>query len=384
MAKRLTAARVKAAPPGVHGDQFGLRLRVLASGARTWVWRGTVNGRRVDLGLGGYPVVELAEARDMALDCKRAAWRGNDPRAVRNRRTAPTFEAATEAAIALHAPTWKNPRTESQWRASLATHACPVLGRLTVDTITVADVLRVLSPIWTDKPAIAGQLRTRIGVVMKWAVAEGYRTDDPAGDAVAAALPKRNGGTRQHHRAAAHGDVAGILRAVRESGAWAGTKLALAFVALTASRAGEVCGMTWREFDADAATWNIPGERMKGGKPHRVPLSRQALAILDEARVLARGGVDPAGAVFPAVRGGKISDTVLLRALADTSTTVHGFRAAFRSWCADCGVDRELAEAALAHVAGAVERSYQRSDLHERRRGLNQAWAGRNHAGDMS
>ncbi len=375
MAKRLTAAFVKGAEPGVYGDQFGLRLRVLPTGGRQWIWRGTVAGRRVDLGLGGYPVVTLAEARELALDCKRAAWRGNDPRAVRNRRTAPTFTEATEAAIALHAPTWKNPRTESQWRASLAAHAYPVLGRLTVDTITVADVLRVLSPIWTDKPAIAGQLRTRIGVVMKWAVAEGHRADDPAGGAVAAALPKRNGGTRQHHRAAAHGDVAGILRAVRESGAWAGARLALVFVALTGTRSAEVCGATWAEIDTDAATWNIPGERMKGGKPHRIPLSTQALAILDEARVLARGGIEPGAAIFPAVRGGKLSDTVLLRTLADTSTTVHGFRAAFRSWCADSGVDRELAEAALAHVAGTVERAYQRSDLHERRRELMQAWA---------
>ena len=156
MAKRLTAAFVKGAEPGVYGDQFGLRLRVLPTGGRQWIWRGTVAGRRVDLGLGGYPVVTLAEARELALDCKRAAWRGNDPRAVRNRRTAPTFTEATEAAIALHAPTWKNPRTESQWRASLAAHAYPVIGRLTVDAITPADVLRVLSPIWSDKPAIAG------------------------------------------------------------------------------------------------------------------------------------------------------------------------------------------------------------------------------------
>ena len=375
MAKRLTAARVKAAPPGVHGDQFGLRLRVLPTGGRTWVWRGTVNGRRVDLGLGGFPVVTLAEARELALDCKRAAWRGNDPRAVRGGgRSVPTFTEASEKVIELNAPTWKNPRTESQWRASLREHAYPVIGRLTVDRIATADVLRVLSPIWTDKPAIAGQLRTRLGVVLRWCVAEGYRTDDPAGDAVTAALPKRNGGTRQHHRAAAHGDVAEVLATVRGSGAWAGARLAVAFTALTATRGAEARGMTWAEVDTDAATWNIPGERMKTGKPHRIPLSRQALAILDEARVLARGGIEPGAVIFPAVRGGMLSDTVLLRALAGTGSTVHGFRSSFRSWAADTGVDRELAESALAHTARAVERAYQRSDLHERRRDLMQRW----------
>jgi integrase len=296
VAKRLTAAFVKGAEPGVYGDQFGLRLRVLPTGGRQWIWRGTVAGRRVDLGLGGYPVVTLAEARELALDCKRAAWRGNDPRAVRNRRTAPTFTEATEAAIALHAPTWKNPRTESQWRASLAAHAYPVLGRLTVDTITVADVFRVLSTIWSTKPAIAGHLRTRVSAIMKWTIAQGYRLDDPAGDALAAALPRQNGGTR-HHRAAAHGDVAEVLRVVRESGAWAGAKLAVAFTALTATRGAEARGARWSELDGD--TWNIPGERMKTGKPHRIPLARQSLAILDEAREVPRRGGDLAGLVFP-------------------------------------------------------------------------------------
>ena len=146
---------------------------------------------------------------------------------------------------------------------------------------------------------------------------------------------------------------------VRESGAWAGAKLAVAFTALTATRGAEARGARWSELDGD--TWNIPGERTKTGARHRVPLSTQALAILDEARELARGGVEPGGLVFPAARGGMLSGSVLRRMLADTSTSVHGFRAAFRSWCADTGVDRELAEAALAHVAGTVEGAYQRA-----------------------
>ena len=372
MAKRLTAAGVRAAKPGKHYDMHGLFLLVTPTGSRCWVFRGTVRGKRRDYGLGAFPYRTLAEARDLAYEYRKMARDGGDPRTLRTGATVPTFAAAAERVIELHRPTWKSSRTEAQWRASLATHAYPVLGRLTVDTITVADVFRVLSTIWSTKPAIAGHLRTRVSAIMKWTIAQGYRLDDPAGDALAAALPRQNGGTR-HHRAAAHGDVAEVLRVVRESGAWAGAKLAVAFTALTATRGAEARGARWSELDGD--TWNIPGERTKTGARHRVPLSTQALAILDEARELARGGVEPGGLVFPAARGGMLSGSVLRRMLAHTSTSVHGFRAAFRSWCADSGVDRELAEAALAHVAGTVEASYQRSDLHERRRDLMQTYA---------
>ena len=375
---RLSAAFVKTVKdPGRYGDGrggFGLSLLVqrrAAGGlARSWSQRLWIDGGPVNVGLGAYPIVTLAEARAKALENRRMVERGEDPR--KPRRTVPTFADACERVIELHRPTWKNSRTAGQWRGSLAAHALPVLGGMTVDTIGTGDVLRVLRPLWTDRPAIAGQLRTRISAVMRWCIGEGHRTDNPAGDAVTAALPRQNG-TRQHHRAADHADVAGVLATVRDSGAWEGAKLALAFTALTATRGAEARGATWVEIDGD--TWNIPGERMKTGRPHRIPLSRQALDVLREARALSRGGVEPEGVVFPAVRGGELSGTVLLRALAGTDSTVHGFRSSFRSWCADTGVDRELAEAALAHVAGTVERAYQRSDMHERRRDLMQSWA---------
>ena len=296
MAKRLTAAGVRAAKPGKHYDLHGLFLLVTPTGARCWVWRGTVRGKRRDYGLGAFPYRTLAEARDLAYEYRKMARDGGDPRTLRTGATVPTFAAAAERVIQLHRPTWKSSRTEAQWRASLAAHALPVLGSLTVDAITTSDVFRVLSTIWTDRPAIAGHLRTRIGAVMKWTIAEGYRIDNPAGDALAAALPRQNGGTR-HHRAAAHGDVAEVLRVVRESGAWAGAKLAVAFTALTATRGAEARGARWSELDGD--TWNIPGERTKTGARHRVPLSTQALAILDEARELARGGIESGGVVFP-------------------------------------------------------------------------------------
>ena len=381
--RRLSAAFVKTVTePGRYGDGFGgfglsllVKPRKYGGVARSWSQRLWIDGKAVNVGLGQYPVVLLSEARQRALDNRRMVERGEDPR--KPRRVVPTFAEAVEAVIELHRPTWKNgERIAGQWRQSLRDYALPKLGELTVDSITTADVLSVLSPIWSTVPTVAERLRTRIGAVMKWAVAEGYRTDNPAGDALKAALPRTNGKTTKHHRAAAPADVAGILAKVRESGGWAGTKLALAFVALTAARPNEVCGMTWAEVDGD--TWTIPAARMKAKREHRVPLSRQALDVLDEAAVLARGGVEPAGLVFPAPRGGAHYNKALLDVLKGTGTesTTHGLRSAFSTWCADTGRDFELRETAIAHTVGsAVVQAYQRSDLHERRRSLMADWA---------
>ena len=164
--------------------------------------------------------------------------------------------------------------------------------------------------------------------------------------------------------------MAEVLAKVREGGAWIGARLALAFVALTATRANEVLGARWSEIDGD--TWTIPADRMKTKREHRIPLSRPALDILDEAREVPRRGGD---LVFPAPRGGVLYNTALLRLLDGTGTTTHGMRSAFSSWCADNGTDREVREAALAHVVGGTAGAYQRSDLHERRRELMQQWA---------
>ena len=375
--KKLTVAFVRKAPAGKHHDGVhGLFLRVTPSGSRQWVTRITVHGVRRDYGLGGFPLVSLAEARDKAFTLRRVARQGGDPATVRGGRSVPTFETAAERTIELNRPTWRGDRTEAQWRATLRRYAMPVLGKLPVDTIGTGDVLRVLAPIWSAKPAIAHQLRVRIGSVLKWAIGAGYRTDNPAGEAVMASLPKRNGGTR-HLRAAAHADMPDVLAKVDGFNVWKGTRLALRFIAYTATRANEVRGARWSEIDMDAKVWTIPADRMKAGREHRVPLSRQALAILDEAHELARGDIEPAGMVFPSARGKTIASAVMLRVLTETDagTTTHGMRSSFRSWCADRGESRELAEAALAHAAGVVEASYQRSDLAELRRDLMQRWA---------
>ena len=305
--KRLTAAFVRTITvPGRYGDGFGgfglsllVKPRVYGGVARSWSQRLRIDGKPRNVGLGGFPLVTLAEARQRALDNARMVEHGTgDPR--RPRRTVPTFVQAVEKVIELHRAGWKgSARTERNWRASLRDHAA-ALADVAVDRISTADVLRVLSPIWHEKPETADRVRTRISAVMKWAVAEGHRTDDPAGDAIREALPKRNGGTR-HHRAVPHAEVGAALATVRESGAWWGSRLAVLFATLTAVRSGEATAAQWSEIDMDAATWTVPASRSKTKREHRVALSRQAVRVLHEARELARGGVDPAGVVFPPV-----------------------------------------------------------------------------------
>lgn len=337
------------------------------------MWRGTVHGRRVDLGLGGYPYTSLAEARRKAFDYRKLARDGGDPRALNT--TAPAFEAAAGKVIALHAKNWKGHVNARQWRNSLATYVFPHIGPKPVDRVTTADVMRILlhEDLWHQKRETARRVRQRIGAVMKWAVAKGYRTDNPAGDAIGAALPK-NGHRKQHFRSLPHPEVAGALAKVHGSRAWAGTKLAIEFMVLTASRPGETRLATWDEIDFETATWTIPPDRMKTGRTHRVPLSDRALQVLTEALEIR----DKTRLLFPSVTGkaaANVTYTKLLREL-DIPCVSHGFRSSFRVWCGDNGVDREVAERALAHtVRNPVEAAYNRGTMFARRRKVMQAWA---------
>ena len=377
MAKKLTAAFVKTVTePGKYGDQHGLILRVLPSGAKQWIWRGTVRGRRRDLGLGGFPYVSLAEARQAAFDYRRLARGGGDPSALRRGRAVPTFEQALEEVLAIHRGSWRDGgKSEQQWRASLRDYAIPQLGRRPVDAITTADVMAVLTPIWNEKRVTAQRVRQRIGAIMRWAIAQGYRGDNPAGEALAAVLP-RNGVARRHQRALPHSDVAAALARVRASETWPATKLAFEFLVLTACRSGEVRGARWEEIDPEAATWTVPASRTKAGREHRVPLSGRALEVLDGARGLADGS----GLVFASQTGKQLSDStlsVLLRGLG-IDAVAHGFRSSFRDWAAECtDTPHAVMEAALAHVnPNQAEAAYARSDLFERRRKLMADWAG--------
>ncbi len=374
--KRLSAAFVKTVTePGKYYDQHGLILRVLPSGGKQWIQRLVIGGKRRDLGLRTYPLVSLAEAREQAFTNRKLARAGGDPLALMRRPDVPTFEKAAAMVIGIHRPSWKpGGKSAAQWEASLRDYVFPRIGDKRVDQVTTADVMAVLLALWNDKPETARRVRQRIGAVMKWAVAQGYRPDNPAGEAIGAALPKHNHIIKRHHRALPHAEVAGAIEVVRGSGAYAGSKLAFEFLILTACRSGEVRLATWDEIDLGSAEWTIPPERMKAKRDHRVPLSNRAVEVLREAQRLSDG----MGLVFPSPTGRTISDNTLSKLLRELGINAvpHGFRSSFRDWAAECtNAPRAVMEAALAHVVGGVEGAYARSDLIERRRRLMDDWA---------
>ena len=376
--KRLSATFVRLVKePGRYGDGFGshglsLLVREGSSGLRkTWAQRLRIGGRPVNVGLGSYPIVTLAEAREAALENARAVHRGEDPRV--QAAVVPTFAEAVERVIALHAPTFRSARTAQIFESVLRDYAIPRFGKKLVSEVTTADVLAVLTPIWTEKRETARRVRQRIGTVMRWAVAEGHREDNPAGEAIRAALPQ-NGGKAQHQRSLPHAEVAGALAKVRGSQAWPGTQLAFEFLLMTAARSGEVRFATWTEIDLEARTWTVPADRTKTGTEHRVPLSDAALAVLERAREL-----DGTGLIFPSPRGRVLSDNTLSKLLRELEVkgTPHGFRSSFRDWAAEAtDADHAVMEISLGHAVGSqVERAYARSDLFARRRALMNQWA---------
>ncbi len=363
--------------PGRYGDGrggHGLSLLVkpmTSTGriSRSWSQRLRIDGRVRSVGLGAYPAVTLAEARRRALRNAREVAEGRDPLKPKT----PTFEQAVERVIGIHARSWKQgTKTEKDWRRTLATYAFPVIGPKRVDKIVTADVLRVIQPIWNEKPATAQRLRRRISAIMSWTIAEGHRADDPAGAAVLAALPKTNG-PRNHHRALPHAEVADAVARIRRVRARPITRLVAEFVVLTACRSGEARAARWSEVDMDSRMWTVPASRMKNGREHRVPLSRASLAVLGEAGELSAWS----GYVFPN-RSGRPLTTEALRMVfrhANLQTTVHGFRTSFRTWAAEAGADRTVSELCLAHrVGSATELAYQRSDLFQIRADLMEAW----------
>ena len=366
--------------PGTYGDGRGsgglsLRVKVTARGhlAKSWGQRISVDGRPRNLGLGSWPHVCLAEARQKCVLNLLARQRGE--LVTGRRRMVPTFAEAVEKVIAVHSTGWKDGgRQEKLWRSSLRDYAMPRLGGLPVDRIHTSDVMAVLLPIWNAKRETAKRVRRRISAVMRWAVAQGYREDNPAGEAIGAALP-RNGVRPRHHAALPYAEVAGAIATVRRSRAYPGTLLAFEFLVLTACRSGEVRGARWKEMDLAGREWRIPPERMKTGREHRVPLSGGALAVLQEAQALADGS----GVVFPSARGGPLSEVAISKLVRELKigAVPHGFRSSFRDWAAECSdAPREVCELALAHVnTNAIEAAYRRTDLFERRRSLMEQWA---------
>ena len=375
-AKPLTAQAVKAATePGKYFDGHGLILMVSKTGAKSGVQRIVVRGKRTEIGLGSASLVTLAEARTQALENHRMARAGGDPLQARRASGAVmTFEEAARKVHTLHLPTWKNKKHGAQFISTLETYCFPLIGQRRISEITSADVLAVLTPIWTEKPETARRVRQRIGMVMKWAIAQGWRLDDPAAN-IMRALPKV-AAPPEHRKALGYDDVAGCIATIYASKAMIATKLCFEFLVLTCARSGEAREAVWEHIDLDAAIWAIPGDDMKMKRPHRVPLAPRALAILTEAKALDDGS----GLVFPGAKAGRpLSDMTLSKLVKELGfdADVHGFRTSFRTW----GQERtnfppEVLEAALAHQSGsAVERAYARSDLFEKRREAMNAWA---------
>lgn len=359
--------------PGMYSDGGTLFLRVAPGGSKQWVQRLTVKGRRRDIGLGGYPLVSLADARAAAFNNRQLARAGGDPIAERQKAKVPTFREAAAATFETLRPRWRSDKVAANWMQQLERHAMRRLGPLPVDTIGREDVLRVLTPIWTATPETARRVRRCIKATLRWAVSSGHAEVNMAGEVLDGALP-RLPSVKAHLRALPYSDVPQALDTIGDATIGA---LALRFVILTAARSGEARGAQWSEIDLDRREWRIPGDRMKAGREHRVPLTGAVLDVLRQVKALDDGS----GLVFPSPvrRGRPLSDVTLTKVLRDKGiaerATVHGFRSSFRDWCAETGKVREIAEAALAHTVKGVEGAYFRSDLFDRRRRLMDSWA---------
>ena len=381
MVKRLDSAvavrNVKT--PGRHPAGETLYLMVWPSARKSWVQRLTIEGKRKDLGLGPYPTVSLAQARERAHDNLSQAKSGGNPLAAKQEEAklsaVPTFEALARQHIAENLGSWRSAKHGAQWSSTLATYAFPTLGALKVNEITRKHVIDVLAPIWTSKPETARRVRQRIRAVMDRAAALEFIDYNPAGDVINAALAKQPR-VKNHHRALPYERLPAALCAVRASTANASVKLAFEMLALTACRSGEVRGMTWDEVDLREATWTVPEARMKAGRLHRVPLSHRALAILEEARSRSDGD----GVVFPSPHTGAVLSPMafaqLLRRL-EFDFVPHGLRSSFRDWAAEqTDARHDVVESALAHAVGnATEAAYFRSDLFDHRRKLMEQWS---------
>jgi integrase len=372
--------------PGRHSDGGGLYLSISKDGSsvrRRWVFLYRWRGRLTELGLGGFHSVSLAKARELATAYRTDLTTGVNPKEKRDRhrdgaRGVPTFGECAETCIATKGSGWRNAKHRQQWQNTLRVYAAPLRPK-PVDTITTADVLALLKPIWKAKPETASRLRGRIESILDAARVNGYIAEGSANPArwrghLDKLLPQRERLTRGHHAAMAYVDVPSFVAHLRARVATAA--LALEFIILTAARSGEALGAQWSEIDLKNKIWEIPSTRMKGGRPHRVPLSARAVEII---KVLVE--VKCSDFIFPGNKPNRplsnMATDMLLRRMGAGEVTTHGFRSSFRDWAGDCtSFPKEVAEAALAHAVGdETERAYRRGDALEKRRKLMDDWA---------
>jgi len=378
---KLTKKLVENLGPGRHGDGNGLYLVVDPSGARRWIVRVVVKGQknkkgaplRTDFGLGGADIVTINQARDRALEYRRMAKQGLNPR-FNAKQDIPNFEEFSQQVHIDRMPTWKNAKHGQQWINTLRDYAFPKIGRMPVDSIGQPEVLMCLSPIWTEKHETAGRLSQRIKIVLDVAKSKGFRSGENPVTAIkeSQALPKVKAKPK-HHKAMPWQDVPAFFADLKTRNAMAAK--ALMFTCLTGSRTGEALGLKWDEIDFDARTWTCPAERMKTSEAHRVPLTDEMLSIIEPLKAM------QSDFVFEGQKRHKplsnMSMLMLLRRMQVEGVTVHGFRSTFRDWASEvANVPREVAEMSLAHQVGSdVERAYARSDLLDKRRVLMGHWS---------
>jgi integrase len=385
--EKLSALKVeKARRPGYYNDGGGLYLRIAKGGSKGWVFRFRVDGRLRQMGLGGLATFSLKEARARARECRQLRYDGIDPiearreqrrEAVIRRAAMMTFRQCAESYIAAHKAGWKNGKHVAQWSATLTSYAYPLIGALPVQVVDAALVLKVLEPIWEKVPETASRVRGRIEAVLDWAVARGYRRgDNPARwrGHLENLLPHRSKVARvAHHAALPYAELPAFMAELR--GADSASSRCLQFAILTCARTGEAIGAPWEEIDLESLVWSIPAERMKGERPHRVPLGSAAAQIVRDLHAVRSGPH-----VFPGQKAGQslsqMALLMLLRRMGRGELTVHGFRSTFSDWCAEqTDFSGEVREMALAHAVGdKVEAAYRRGDLFDKRRQLAEAW----------
>ncbi|UYV38681.1 integrase arm-type DNA-binding domain-containing protein [Rhodobacteraceae bacterium D3-12] len=378
---KLTKKLVENLGPGRHGDGSGLYLVVDPSGARRWIVRVTVKGQRnkrggpfrTDFGLGGADVVTLNQARERALEYRRMAKQGLNPR-YNAQREIPTFAEIAQQVHIDRLPTWKNAKHGQQWINTLRDYAFPKLGRMPIDSIGQPEILMCLMPIWTEKHETARRLLQRLKIVLDVAKSKGFRMGENPVTAIkdAGVLPKVVKKPK-HHQAMRWQDVPAFFADLNGRKAMAAK--ALMFTCLSGARTGEVLGMRWAELDFVDWLWTCPSERMKTGEAHRVPLTDEMIEILTPLKGL------QSEYVFEGQRRheplSNMAMLMLMRRMGQEGVTVHGFRSTFRDWASEAAnAPREVAEMSLAHKVGSdVERAYARSDLLEKRRTLMARWS---------
>jgi integrase len=392
---KLTAVQVRTLKEvGRHNDGDGLMFVIGKDGSRKWVLRVQANGKRRDLGLGSVSDIGLADAREAAGAMRKVIREGRDPVAEKRKArlaaaNIPTFKEAALKVIAEHKPSWRNEKHGEQWLSTLKQHVFPAFGDVRVDQVDGPMVRDVLAEIWLTIPETARRVRQRIGTVLDWAHAKGYRVAEAPTRTISRGLPKQPK-KDNHFAALPWEEVPVFLTALRETQQAGETvRLGFEFLILTATRSGEMRGARWNEIDLETKEWRIPADRMKAAKPHTVPLSQRAIAVLKRMTEL-RASDEPEALIFAGTNTSRpLSDmtlTMLLRRM-KVPATAHGFRSSFRDWAAEAtSFPREVAEAALAHaVESKVEAAYRRSDLLEKRRKMMHAWGGfcEGHAGKV-